>query len=107
MTEQASATTPLVRAIAAEMGLTAPALYRYVDSLAALEAALADAIHQDVLAALEEAAQRWPRIAPACGCTPPSARSAGGRCPGRRSRSAPGADESDLRSAIAEAFVSA
>lgn len=47
-----------LRAIAAEMGLTAPALYRYVDSHAALQAALAEAVFDDVVLILEEAASR-------------------------------------------------
>ncbi len=46
-----------LRAIAAEMGLTASALYRYVDSHAALQAALADTVWADLLEALEEAAR--------------------------------------------------
>ena len=49
-----------LRAIAAEMGMTAPALYRYVDSHAALQDALVEAIFGEVIARLEEAASHWP-----------------------------------------------
>ena len=45
-----------LRAIASEMGLTAPALYRYVDSHAALQSALAEAVLDDVVGILEAAA---------------------------------------------------
>ena len=49
-----------LRAIAAEMGMTAPALYRYVDSHAALQEALSASILDDVLVRVQEAASAWP-----------------------------------------------
>lgn len=53
-----------LRAIAADMGLTAPALYRYVDSHAALERALSASILDDVMVDIREAADRWPAERP-------------------------------------------
>lgn len=44
-----------MRAIAREMGMTAPALYRYFDSLDALVEALVASLYDDLTAALEEA----------------------------------------------------
>lgn len=46
-----------MRAIAADMGMTAPALYRYIDSHAALQSALIEAIYDDVLRSLEESSE--------------------------------------------------
>lgn len=53
-----------LRAIAADMGMTAPALYRYVDSHAALQDALGTAVFDDVVARLREAAESWPADRP-------------------------------------------
>lgn len=53
-----------LRGIATEMGLTAPALYRYVDSHAALQKALVEAIYDDVLGELNAAADAWPTECP-------------------------------------------
>lgn len=50
-----------LRAIAADMGLTAPALYRYVDSHAALQEALSASIFDEVLAGMRAAADAWPQ----------------------------------------------
>jgi AcrR family transcriptional regulator len=47
-----------LRAVAAEMGLTAPALYRYVDSYHQLLMLVARAIFQDVIAAMTGARDR-------------------------------------------------
>ncbi|QQS01837.1 MAG: WHG domain-containing protein [Austwickia sp.] len=49
-----------LRAIAADMGMTAPALYRYVDSHAALQEVLGESILDDVLGRMREAADSWP-----------------------------------------------
>ncbi|GAB78407.1 transcriptional regulator, TetR family [Austwickia chelonae] len=49
-----------LRAIAADMGMTAPALYRYVDSHAALQEALVNSIYADVIAEMENQVARWP-----------------------------------------------
>jgi AcrR family transcriptional regulator len=54
-----------LRAIATEMGLTAPALYRYVDSHAELMALLARAIFADVVAEMTVARDRHPLDDPA------------------------------------------
>jgi AcrR family transcriptional regulator len=48
-----------LRAIAAEMGLTAPALYRYVDSYHELLMLVARAIFQDVIGAMTTARDRY------------------------------------------------
>lgn len=48
-----------LRAIAAEMGLTAPALYRYVDSYGELLMLVARAIFNDVIAAMTSARDRY------------------------------------------------
>jgi len=48
-----------LRAIAAEMGLTAPALYRYVDSYGELLMLVARAIFDDVISALTNARDRY------------------------------------------------
>ena len=50
-----------LRAIAADMGMTAPALYRYVDSHAALQEVLGESILEEVLAQMREAADAWPQ----------------------------------------------
>lgn len=49
-----------VRAVASEMGLTAPALYRYVDGHAALLQLVAQAIFVDVVAAMTVARDKHP-----------------------------------------------
>lgn len=51
-----------LRAIAAEMGMTAPALYRYVDSHAALQAALAEDVFDEVCQAMADSAERYPDL---------------------------------------------
>jgi AcrR family transcriptional regulator len=48
-----------LRAVAAEMGLTAPALYRYVDSYHELLMLVARAIFEDVIAAMASARDRY------------------------------------------------
>ncbi len=48
-----------LRAIAAEMGLTAPALYRYVDSYHELLMLVAQAIFEDVISAMTRARDRY------------------------------------------------
>ncbi|HYO18478.1 MAG TPA: TetR/AcrR family transcriptional regulator, partial [Dermatophilaceae bacterium] len=48
-----------LRAIATEMGLTAPALYRYVDSYHELLMLVARAIFEDVIAAMTTARDRY------------------------------------------------
>jgi len=48
-----------LRAIAAEMGLTAPALYRYVDSYHELLMLVARAIFEDVISAMTSARDRY------------------------------------------------
>ncbi|MBB0227961.1 TetR/AcrR family transcriptional regulator [Streptomyces calidiresistens] len=48
-----------LRAVAAEMGLTAPALYRYVGSVAALNELLANDIFTEVVGEMAAAAQRY------------------------------------------------
>ena len=47
-----------LRAIAAEMGMTAPALYRYVSSLDGLTLAVAASIYDEIVQAISEAADR-------------------------------------------------
>ena len=54
-----------LRAIAAEMGLTAPALYRYVDSYQALLMLVARSIFEDVISAMISARDRYPDDDPA------------------------------------------
>lgn len=54
-----------IRAVAGEMGLTAPALYRYVDSHAELMALVARAIFVDVVAAMTVARDRHAEDDPA------------------------------------------
>ena len=54
-----------LRAVATEMGLTAPALYRYVDSHAELLRLVAQAIFVDVVAAMTAARDRYPEDDPA------------------------------------------
>jgi AcrR family transcriptional regulator len=54
-----------LRAIAAEMGLTAPALYRYVDSYHELLMLVARAIFTDVVAAMTTASDRYAEDDPA------------------------------------------
>lgn len=49
-----------LRAIATEMGMTAPALYRYVDSHASLLDLLADVVLDDVVASMRRAADGYP-----------------------------------------------
>src|ERR1035437_3673429 len=48
-----------LRAVAAEMGLTAPALYRYVDSYHELLMLVARAIFEDVISAMASARDRY------------------------------------------------
>ncbi|MEU8238205.1 hypothetical protein AB0C07_08170 [Actinoplanes missouriensis] len=48
-----------LRAMAAEMGLSPPALYRYVDSLAALNELVSDAIFTDVVERMVEAGEPY------------------------------------------------
>ena len=54
-----------LRAIVAEMGLTAPALYRYVDSYHELLMLVARAIFEDVIGAMTTARDRYPGSDPA------------------------------------------
>lgn len=54
-----------LRSIAAEMGMTAPALYRYVDSYDDLIFRVAADIYDDILAALGSARDRYPSDDPA------------------------------------------
>ncbi len=54
-----------LRAVATEMGLTAPALYRYVDSHAELMALVARAVFADVVAEMTVARDRHPDDDPA------------------------------------------
>jgi AcrR family transcriptional regulator len=49
-----------LRAVSAEMGMTPPALYRYVDSHAELMLLVARSIFEDVVAAMAEARDRYP-----------------------------------------------
>jgi AcrR family transcriptional regulator len=56
---------PSLRAVAGEMGMTPPALYRYVDSHQDLLGLVARSIFSDVLAALTEARDRFPDTDPA------------------------------------------
>lgn len=58
-----------LRAVAAEMGMTAPALYRYVDSYQQLLMLVAQHVFGDVLAELEVAAGRFPDDDPAAQIT--------------------------------------
>lgn len=53
-----------LRGIAAEMGMTAPALYRYVDSYQELMLLVARAVFEDVVAALTTARDRHPEDDP-------------------------------------------
>ncbi len=54
-----------LRALAAEMGLTPPALYRYVDNLAALNELISDAIFVDVVRWMVEAGEPYGEQDPA------------------------------------------
>ena len=54
-----------LRSIAAEMGMTAPALYRYVDSYDDLIFRVAADVYDDILTALESARDRYPDDDPA------------------------------------------
>ncbi len=54
-----------LRAIATEMGITAPGLYRYVDSYQELLVLLARSIFTDVIASMAQARDRYPRDDPA------------------------------------------
>src|SRR5699024_5285382 len=54
-----------LRAVATEMGMTAPALYRYVDSYQQLEVLVAQAILDDVVAGLDAARASHPDDDPA------------------------------------------
>jgi AcrR family transcriptional regulator len=54
-----------LRSIAAEMGMTAPALYRYVDSYDDLIYRVAASIYDDLVAELEAARDRYPDDDPA------------------------------------------
>jgi AcrR family transcriptional regulator len=54
-----------LRAVAAEMGLTAPALYRYVDSYNELLMLVARAIFEDVISAMTTARDRYAEDDPA------------------------------------------
>jgi AcrR family transcriptional regulator len=54
-----------LRAVAAEMGLTAPALYRYVDSYQQLLMLVAQSIFEDVISAMTSARDRYPDDDPA------------------------------------------
>jgi len=54
-----------LRALATEMGLTPPALYRYVDNLAALNELLANAIFVDVVREMAEAGEPYGEQDPA------------------------------------------
>lgn len=54
-----------LRALATEMGLTPPALYRYVDNLAALNELLANAIFVDVVHEMVEAGEPYGEADPA------------------------------------------
>lgn len=54
-----------LRAVATEMGMTAPALYRYVDSHAGLQLLVMHQILQDVIGALDDARSRYPDDDPA------------------------------------------
>jgi AcrR family transcriptional regulator len=58
-----------LRSIAAEMGMTAPALYRYVESYDDLIFRVAADVYDDVVAALEEARERYPSDDPAARIT--------------------------------------
>jgi hypothetical protein len=54
-----------LRAVATEMGMTAPALYRYVDSHAELMTLVAKAVFDDVVAAMARAVGQHPEDDPA------------------------------------------
>lgn len=54
-----------LRSIAAEMGMTAPALYRYVDNYDDLIYRVAASVYDDLVAALETARDRYPAVDPA------------------------------------------
>ncbi|MEC3957775.1 hypothetical protein VMT65_32400 [Nocardia sp. CDC153] len=54
-----------LRAVATQMGMTAPALYRYIDSIDELHVLVARAICTDVIAAMAEAGERYSRDDPA------------------------------------------
>jgi AcrR family transcriptional regulator len=62
-----------LRSIAAEMGMTAPALYRYVDSYEDLVYRVAADIYDDLVAILEAARDRQPADDPAAGIVAASA----------------------------------
>lgn len=53
-----------LRAIAQAMGITAPALYRYVSSLDDLTLIVAASIYDELLSIMEEAAQRYAQYGP-------------------------------------------
>jgi AcrR family transcriptional regulator len=54
-----------LRAVAAQMGMTAPALYRYIDSVDELHVLVARDICTDVVAAMDRARDFYPRDDPA------------------------------------------
>jgi len=54
-----------IRAVAGDMGLTPPALYRYVDSAAALDDLVTRDIFVDVVATMTESRDAWPADDPA------------------------------------------
>lgn len=53
-----------IRAVAGEMGMTPPALYRYVTSVAELESLVVGSIFDDVIAAMSTARDRYPNEDP-------------------------------------------
>jgi AcrR family transcriptional regulator len=62
---RSSSTDLSLRAVAAEMGMTPPALYRYVDSYAELLVLVARAVFADVVASMTVARNRYPDDDPA------------------------------------------
>jgi AcrR family transcriptional regulator len=62
-----------LRSIASEMGMTAPALYRYVESYDDLVYRIAADIYDDLVAILEKACDRYPSDDPAARITAASA----------------------------------
>jgi AcrR family transcriptional regulator len=62
-----------LRSVASEMGMTAPALYRYVESYDDLTYRIAADIYDDLLAVLEQACDRYPADDPAARITAASA----------------------------------
>ncbi|HYJ68909.1 MAG TPA: WHG domain-containing protein [Nocardioidaceae bacterium] len=62
-----------LRSIASEMGMTAPALYRYVESYDDLVYRIAADIYDDLIAILEAARDRYPPDDPGAGITAASA----------------------------------